>query len=162
VGWFGPVGESSMEKAIKKAEGLTKDLLKKLKVEAKVDVSEKDSAVNISLEGEDLGLLIGYHGENLEAIQLILGLMVNKNIEGEDWIPVNLDIGGWRDERVQALRTMVEKATIDIESTKEPVELPPLPASQRRMIHMILADLSDFTSESIGEEPNRKVVIRKA
>lgn len=162
MGRIDPIDKSNMEKAIKKAKDITKDLLKKLKVDAKVEVAEKDSVINISLEGEDLGLLIGYHGENLEAMQLIIGLMVNKNIDGEEWVPVNLDVGGWRDERIQVLRRMVEKAVLDIESVKEPVELPPMSASQRRMVHTILADFPGFISESIGEEPNRKVVIKKA
>ena len=55
MGWFDPIDKSSMEKAIKKAQGLTKDLLKKLKIEAKVKVTEKDAVISISLEGEDLG-----------------------------------------------------------------------------------------------------------
>lgn len=162
MGWFEPVDKSSMEKAIKKAKDITKNLLKKLNVDAKVKVTEKDSVIDINLEGEDLGLLIGYHGENLEAMQLIIGLMVNKNIDSEEWVPINLDVGGWRDERIQVLRTMVEKATVDIASAKEPVELPPMSASQRRMVHMIIADFPGFISESTGEEPNRKVVIKKS
>ena len=162
MGRFDPVGKSNMEKVIKKAEDITKDLLEKLKVDAKVEVVEKDSVININLEGEDLGLLIGYHGENLEAMQLIIGLMVNKNIKSEEWVPVNLDVGSWRDERIQVLRAMVEKATIEIKSVKESVELLPMSASQRRMVHMILADFPGFISESMGEEPNRKVVIKRA
>lgn len=162
MGWSDPVDKSSMEKAVKKAKDITKDLLKKLKVDAKVEATEKDSVININLEGEDLGLLIGYHGENLEAMQLIIGLMVNKNIDNEEWVPINLDVGGWRDERIQVLRTMVEKATIEVESAKEPIELPTMSASQRRMVHMIIADFPGFISESAGEEPNRKVVIKKS
>jgi spoIIIJ-associated protein len=156
------MGKSDLEKSIKTAEELTKELLKKLQVEADVKTSEVESAVQIDVDGDDLGLLIGYHGETLEALQLLLGLMVNKEIGNEGWVPVNLDIGGWKAKRAQVLKSMVEKAASDIEGSDEASELPPMPASQRRTVHLILADFPNLTSESIGEEPNRKVIIKKA
>ena len=156
------MGKVALEKSIKAARGLTEELLKKLQVEADVKTSEVESAVQIEVNGDDLGILIGYHGETLEALQLLLGLMVNKETGGEEWIPVNLDIGGWKDKRSQVLRSMVDKAASDIEGSKEIAELPPMPASQRRTVHLILADFPNLTSESVGEEPNRKVIIKKA
>lgn len=150
-----------MEKSLKIANDLTKELLNKLGVEAKIDVSEQDEAIHIAVEGDDLGILIGFHGENLEAVQLILGLMINKKLEEEDWLPVNFDVGGWRKERVEVLRSMIDKAKIELKDSKEAVELPPMSASQRRMVHVLLSDYKGITSESVGEEPNRKVVIKK-
>ncbi len=156
------MGKSDLEKGIKKAQKLTEELFKKLQVEADIKASEAESAVQVDVSGDDLGLLIGYHGETLEALQLLLGLMVNKEVGDEGWVPVNLDIGGWKAQRSQVLKTMVEKASSDIEGSGETSELPPMPASQRRMVHLILADFPNLTSESIGEEPNRKVIIKKA
>lgn len=154
--------KSNFEKSIKAAQELTEELLKKLQVKAEVKASEAESAIQIDIEGDNLGLLIGYHGETLEALQLLLGLMVNKKAKNEEWVPINLDIGDWKDKRSQILKSMVEKAASDIEKSKEAAELPPMPASQRRTVHLILADYSGFTSESVGEEPNRKVIIKKA
>lgn len=156
------MGKSDLEKGIKEAQKLTEELFKKLQVEADIKASEVESAVQVNVSGDDLGLLIGYHGETLEALQLLLGLMVNKEVGDEGWIPVNLDIGGWKAQRSQVLKSMVEKAATDIEVSDETSELPPMPASQRRMVHLILADFPNLTSESIGEEPNRKVTIKKA
>lgn len=150
-----------MEKSLKIAKDLTKELLSKLGVEAKIGVSEQDDAIHIVVEGDDLGILIGFHGENLEAVQLILGLMINKKREDEDWLPVNFDVGGWRKERAEILRSMIDKAEIELKGSKEAVELPPMSASQRRMVHVLLSDYKGITSESVGEEPNRKVVIKK-
>ena len=156
------MGKDNLEKSIKTAQELAEELLKKLQVKGKVKVFEVESAVQIEVSGEDLGILIGYHGETLEALQLLLGLMVNKEVEGEEWVPVNLDIGEWMSKRTQVLKSMVEKAALDIEGSEGTFELPPMPASQRRTVHLILADFPNFTSESMGEEPNRKVIIKKA
>ena len=150
-----------MEKNLKIANNLTKELLSKLGVEAKISVSEQDEAIHIAIEGDDLGILIGFHGDNLEAVQLILGLMINKKLEDEEWLPVNLDVGGWRKERTEILKSMIDKAEMELKESKEAVELPPMSASQRRMVHVLLSDYNGITSESVGEEPNRKVVIKK-
>ncbi len=154
--------KSDLEKGLRIALDLTKELFKKLGVDAKVKCREENSTFYIDIEGEDLGLLIGYHGENLESLQLLLGLMVNKNLGSKEWVPVILDIGGWKLERSQALRSMVEKVVPEIGVSKEKIELPPMPASQRRLVHVILGDFPGLTSVSEGEEPNRRVVIRKA
>lgn len=155
------MGKQSMEKGVKLAKELTEELLSKLDIKAKIDTSEQDAAIHIGVEGEDLGILIGYHGENLEAVQLILGLMINKKLGGEEWVPVNLDIGEWRKERYEVLRSMVDKAEMELKENRESVELPPMSASQRRMVHVLLSDYKGITSESVGEEPNRKVIIKK-
>ena len=155
------MGKQSMEKGIKFAKELTEELLSKLGVKAKIGVSEQDDAIHIGLEGDDLGILIGFHGENLEAVQLILSLMINKKLEGEEWLPVNLDVGGWRKERAEVLKSMINKAELELKGNKSSVELPPMSASQRRMVHVLLADYEGITSESTGEEPNRKVIIKK-
>ena len=155
------MGIQNLEKELKIARQLTENILKELEITAKVDVKEENEAIQINIDGDELGLLIGYHGENLEALQLLLGLMVNKKLDTVEWIPVNLDIGKWRSDRMNELRSMVEKAASEIGVSKETVELLPMPASQRRMVHLILSDFLNLTSVSEGEEPNRRVVIKK-
>ena len=155
------MGKQNLEKELKIAKELTEHILKELKIAAKVGVKEEDKAIQINIDGDELGLLIGYHGENLEALQLILGLMINKKAGGGEWIPINLDVGKWRADRMNELRSMVEKAASEIGVSKETVELLPMPASQRRMVHLILSDFPNLTSISEGEEPNRRVVIKK-
>lgn len=151
-----------LEKGVKLAQNLAEELLQKLEIKAEVKTKEENSSIYIDIEGGDLGLLIGYHGESLEALQLLLGLMINKNLGGEEWVPISLDIGGWREERVQAIRSLVKKMISEIGDSKDKVELPPMPASQRRTAHLILGEFPGFTSESIGDEPNRRVIIKKS
>ena len=156
------MGKASAEEKLKVAKDITKRLLKEMGVEADVKTSEVDEAVNIDVEGDDLGLLIGHHGETLESLQVIVGLLVNKKLGLDEWVQVSLDVGGWRDERQEALKAIVQKAAAEISADKDSVELSPMPPSQRRMVHLILGDFPELTSESVGEEPSRKVVIKRA
>ena len=153
--------KQNLEKSKKLAKDITKELLKKIDIEAKIKGSTLEDSVKVDIEGEDLGLLIGYHGETLESLQLIVSLLVNNKLEGE-WVPISLDIGGWKEERSESLRNLVEKVTSEVKDTNKEVALQPMSSQQRRMVHLILSDYPELTSVSEGEEPNRRVVIKKA
>ena len=153
--------KQNLEKSKKLAKDITKELLKKLDIEAKIKGSTLEDSVKVDIEGEDLGLLIGYHGETLESLQLIVSLVVNNKLEG-DWVPISLDIGGWKEERSESLRNLVEKVSSEVKDTNKEVALQPMSSQQRRMVHLILSDYPELTSVSEGEEPNRSVVIKKA
>ena len=86
--------------------------------------------------------------------------MINK--AEPDWVPVSLNVGGWRQAREEALGKMVSEAVNEIKEGRSEVALPPMSASQRRLVHLALTNFPDFKSESEGDEPNRKVVIKKA
>ncbi|MEX0617241.1 MAG: R3H domain-containing nucleic acid-binding protein [Candidatus Woykebacteria bacterium] len=149
-------------KNLKIAKETTEELLKLLNIEAGVKAESLESSISIDISGEDLGLLIGHQGDNLEALQLVLGLIVNNKKNGPaDWTPVSVDVGGWREEKSQALKSMIENIAAEIEKEGGERALPPMPASQRRMAHLILADFPGLISESDGEEPNRRVIIKK-
>lgn len=153
--------KQNLEKSKKLAKDITKELLKKLDIKAKIRGDTLEDSVKVDIEGEDLGLLIGYHGETLESLQLIVSLLVNNKLEGE-WVPISLDIGGWKEERSESLRNLVEKVTSEVKDTNKEVALQPMSSQQRRMVHLILSDYPELTSVSEGEEPNRRVVIKKA
>jgi spoIIIJ-associated protein len=151
------------------AEEIAKSLFSKLGVKANIVASEEDDNLLIRVEGEDLGILIGYHGETLQSLQLVLSLMVNKAVKANEdssasddtrWKRVLLDIGHWRDSREEALRQLALRSVEKARFSKEPVSLPPMSASERRIIHLALQDNPEVTSESEGEGRNRRVVIR--
>ena len=156
------VSKSKISEIKKETKVLTEKLLELIGVEAKVEADADAELIKIMISGEDLALLIGYRGEHLESLQLILGIVVNKKLSLDPRIPVVVDIDGWREQREEALRSLVEKEIKNI-SLKQPfVELPPMPPSQRRTVHILVKDQEGLTSESSGEEPNRYVVIKKA
>lgn len=149
------------------AEKLTKEftenLLEKIGLEAKIRTSEKDNLIEVIVEGENLGALIGYHGETLESLQLLLALMLNRTFKEEDWKRVSVDIGSWREERKATLKSMVEKAIEEIKaSDSSRVSLPPMSAAQRREVHIIVSEqFNDYQTQSEGEDPYRKVFLVK-
>lgn len=151
-----------MAQKIKDSKKLTEELLKKLEIKANIEVEEVDETTQkVSISGEDLGVLIGYHGKTLEALKLVLGLMVNKGREESDvWTRVLVDVGGWRTAREDSLREMAERAASRVRSYKESVALPPMNASDRRVIHVALQEEIDIVSESEGEGEERRVIVK--
>ena len=155
------VSKSEFVKIKKETKVFTEKLLGLLDVKAKVEVEADADLIKVMISGEDLGLLIGYRGENLESLQLILGIAINKKLSLEPRMPVVVDIDGWRQQREESLRSLVEKEIKNISSKNPSVELPPMPPSQRRTVHLLVKEQDGLTSESSGEEPNRYVVIKK-
>ena len=153
--------ETSTKKIEKEASALTEKLIKMLGVEASVKVETEDDLIKIKIDGADLGLLIGYRGENLESLQLILGIILNKKIGTESWYHVLVDIGGWRKMREEALSALVDREVAKMSPTKNFVELPPMPPAQRRTVHILVEQYPELTSESVGEDPSRHVVIKR-
>lgn len=144
------------------AKKTTEKILKFTGVDANVDVEVQEDLIKVNIEGEDLGLLIGYRGENIESFQLILGIILNKNLELENWRPVLVDVGGWRKQREESLRMLVSKEVEKISENEPSVELPPMPPAQRRSVHILVGEYDGLTTESAGDGANRHVVIRKA
>lgn len=143
--------------AVDTIKELAQDLLADLGVPVEAEVAERDDTVRVILSGDDLGILIGRRGETLNAFQLILGLMVQAQL-GE-WQPLVVDAGGYRDERAQYLRDMAIRAADQARFTARPVEMIPLSAYERRLVHTAIAEIDDISSESVGEGRERRVVV---
>lgn len=154
--------KTDLKKIEKEAVKLAEKTLTLLGIKAGVKTKSEGQVVRIDIEGEDLGLLIGYRGENLESLQLFLGLALNNKLQTDSWLPVLVDVGGWRSQREESLKTFVEKEITKFSDARQTVELPPMPPAQRRTAHLIVADHEGLVSESEGEGLSRHVVIKKA
>ncbi|MCH7541567.1 KH domain-containing protein [Patescibacteria group bacterium] len=154
-------GKIKSDKIKKEAQTFTTKLLKLIGVDGKVEAEVDEELIKIMISGEDLGLLIGYRGENLESLQLVLGIALNKRLSLDPRMPVIVDVGGWRQQQEESLRSLVEKEIANISSVSNSVELPPMPPTQRRSVHLLVKNYEGLTSESTGEEPNRRIVIKK-
>lgn len=148
--------------AITKATMLT--LLEHMSVQADVSVSlgepddpEQAAPVLVDIQGDDLSLLIGRQAETLSALQLITRLIVGKEIGRAAHIII--DVAGYRQRRDDNLRKLAQKMAKQAVSSGRRQTLEPMSASERRIIHLELRDSEEVTTESIGEEPRRKVVI---
>ena len=124
---------------------------------AKILSNETDSGLQLVIEGDELGFLIGKHGETLDAIQYITGLVVNQADSG--YYRINVDCGNFREKREQSLIELAKKLSAQVLKTGRNVTLEPMNPYERRIIHSTCQSIKDVDSASVGSEPNRCVVI---
>ncbi|MBQ7668226.1 MAG: protein jag [Clostridia bacterium] len=122
-------------------------------------IEEKEDKIAVNIEGKDLGLLIGYRGETLEALQVITSVIANKN--KDNFVRIELDAENYREKRKETLENLAKKKANDVLKYNKNITLEPMTAYERRIIHMALQDNEKITTYSVGEEPYRKIVIKK-
>jgi spoIIIJ-associated protein len=153
-----------LENAKNYAETVVKTLISHMKVNAKVNARILDPEdehdrpmVLIEITGKDLSILIGRRAETLNSLQYITSLMLNQQIG--DWTPMMIDVQGYRFRRERQLRQIARRLADQVVQTNRKQVLEPMPANERRIIHMELRYHPFVTTESIGEEPNRRTTI---
>jgi len=139
------------------------ELLEMMKVPAQIEVrygepdEEGQHPVLVDVQGDDLGVLIGRRAEILNALQYIVNLIVSKQVE--HWVQVNIDVQGYRARHERQLRQMAQRMADQAMKAGRRQVLEPMSASDRRIIHLELRDHPSVTTQSVGEEPTRKVTI---
>jgi spoIIIJ-associated protein len=162
-----PVGEDAElvdENLMNVARDTVSELLKAMKVRAKVTVQQGHpedpqdrTPVQVDIRGDDLSILIGPKAETLNALQYIAGLIISKEVGHS--IPLVVDVEGYRARRSQQIRQLARRMAEQAVRTGKRQLLEPMPASERRLVHIELRDHPEVSTESIGEEPRRKVTI---
>lgn len=135
-----------------------KDFFKKIGIDTKFELSEDDEQISLILETEDSGMIIGYHGETLEALQLILALVLAKKTGA--FKRVSIEVGDYKKNREEWLKNLAQDAKTKAISQQREVFLEDLKGWERRVVHLILADDEEVVSESSGEGRERVLVIR--
>ncbi len=118
---------------------------------------DEDGALNINMEGERMGLLIGKRGQTLDALQYLTNRVAGKAQGG--YVRVKLDTENYRARRKETLESLARNMASKAKRTRRPVELDPMNPYERRIIHTALQDVPDITTYSRGEEPYRKVIV---
>lgn len=136
---------------------LLEEVVDGLGLDVDVHVEESDGVLTGRVEGEDVGLLIGRRGQTIDAVQHLAQRIVFQG--GAADARVVIDADGYRERRAQALRTIALDAAEDALANGESVELDPMPASERRIVHEFLRDRDDVSTHSEGEEPERYLVV---
>ena len=145
------------EKAKANVEKFLNEFLEKAQKGTKYTVETTKTGLNVNLENENLGFLIGYRGETLYALQNIISSVAGKGIENR--VRVILDIEGYKAKRVKSLEELAEKLEKTVIKTRKSITLEPMQAYERKIIHSKLQNSNKVETKSIGEEPRRKVVI---
>ena len=149
---------SIVEKPENEASQVVEELLQKMKIEYQIDNVEWDNGVTrINIVGKDMGLLIGRKGETLNALQFLAGLMVNRKREQK--MRVVLDVEDYRKKREQSLEALALRLSEKVKQTQKNVIMRPMNPQERRIVHTILQEDPQLVTYSMGDEPNRKVVI---
>jgi len=138
-----------------------KDLLAEiadgLGLDVEVEVEEAEGMLRGCLQGEDIGLFIGRRGQTIDAVQHLAQRIVFP--DGPSEVRVVVDADGYRERRAESLRADADEAAEEVLRSGQPVELDPMPASERRIVHEHLRDRGDVETHSEGEEPERYLVV---
>ncbi|NLL72223.1 MAG: protein jag [Clostridiales bacterium] len=147
----------------KSVDNIAKDFLEKIfkamEIEASVDLiyDEESSQLDINIEGEEMGVLIGKRGQTLDSLQYLVSLVINKT--SESYIKVKLDTENYRARRKETLENLAKNIAYKVKRTKRSVTLEPMNPYERRIIHSALQNDKYVETHSEGEDPYRKVVI---
>lgn len=128
-----------------------------MQVAITVSYNEEEKELNVNLEGEDMGILIGKRGQTLDSLQYLVSLVVNKT--SSDYIRVKLDTENYRERRKETLETLAKNIAYKVKRTKRSVSLEPMNPYERRIIHAALQNDKYVVTRSDGEEPFRHVII---
>jgi spoIIIJ-associated protein len=124
---------------------------------AEVNYDQENSTVEVNIDGDEMGVLIGKRGQTLDSLQYLVSLVVNKN--SENYIKVKLDTENYRERRKETLENLAKNIAYKVKRTRKPVSLEPMNPYERRIIHSALQNDKYVETYSEGEEPYRKVVI---
>ena len=138
-------------------EDLLAEIAEGLDLDVEIDVQEGDGLLKGTLQGDDVGLFIGRRGQTIDAVQHLAQRIVFH--EGPSGVRIVIDADGYRERRAEALRTDADDAAEETLRTGRPVEMDPMPASERRVVHEHLRDRGDVETHSEGDEPERRLVV---
>ena len=137
-------------------------LVAEMNIEAEVSMSDGENGEKrITVLGEGAAILIGHHGETLDSVQYLANLAANKKVNGkkEDYVKITVDVEGYRAKREETLRALARRMAARVLKYKKSVMLEPMNPYERRIIHSEIQNIEGVSTNSIGSENNRKIVI---
>ena len=139
-----------------------KTLLENMSIDAEVTMTDGEAGEKrITVSGESAAILIGHHGETLDSLQYLASLAANKKVDGkkEDYVRITVDVEGYRAKREETLRALARRMAQKVIKYKKSVMLEPMNPYERRIIHSEIQNIAGVSTNSIGSENNRKIVI---
>ncbi len=156
--------EPNADQTLNLVEQIVTELLEKMNLEASVEAKYGEQSDNlphtpilVDISGNDLSILIGRRAKTLNALQYITRLILGKELE--HGIPLSIDVEGYRERREQQVRQLARRVADQVVDTKREQALEPMPPNERRFAHLELQDETLVYTESVGQEPYRKVII---
>lgn len=142
----------------KEVKTIIEEILQKLEVEGSIEVTTQEDNVEVVLDTPDTGIVIGYHGEILESLQLVLSMALTK--KAGKFIRVSLEVGDYKKNRTGWLEHLATQAKEQALREQKAVSLPSLKSWERRIVHVYLQSDDEVVSESVGEGRERTLVVK--
>jgi spoIIIJ-associated protein len=136
---------------------VVRELMARMAIDATASVRSAGTPIIIDVMGDDLGLLIGRHGDTLASLQYLVNAIVGRRVNR--WCKVIVDVEHYRLRRDETLRSLANRQASRVRQSNQEITLDPMPANERRVVHMTLQNSPWVVTNSVGEEPNRSVVI---
>ena len=149
--------DDELNSAENKIREFLSTFLKNLNVSEEYDLIKTKNGIEIVFKNEDISFLIGYRGDTLYSLQVILSTIASKGLNNR--IRVLVDIEGYKEKREKTLENLADRMASQVIRTGRQVTLEPMKAYERKIIHSRLQSLNKITTHSIGEEPHRRLVI---
>ena len=156
------ISASYTEGGEKKAFDLVKTIIADMGIEASVEMADGENGEKrITVNGEAASVLIGHHGDTLDSIQYLANLAANMRVDGkkEPYVKITVDVEGYRAKREETLRALARRMAAKVQKYKKSVMLEPMNPYERRIIHSEIQNIAGVSTNSIGSENNRKIVI---
>lgn len=151
--------QEEQDKTAEEAKKFLASVFKGMHLDVTMECLMNEERILLNLHGEGLGILIGKHGQTLDALQYLTNLAAGKAFHHHYF--VLLDVENYRERRKDTLEALARRLAAKVKRTGEPVKLEPMAAGERRIIHLALQDDGAVTTESEGEAPHRYVVIKR-
>ena len=142
------------------AQAVLEELLRLMDLPGTVEILTGGESVRLNVKGTDMGMLIGRRGEKLASLQHLVNLIVAKR-EGE-YTRITVDVENYRGRREEQLRDVADRAAKRVIQTGKIIQLEPMPAVERRIVHMALVENPKVRTQSVGVDPNRRIVVLPA
>lgn len=153
------ISDEQAEKTQEKLEEILKNIFEITNENVSYTIEKNGNQINLTINGDEMAHLIGYKGKTIEAFQSLLNSMLQR--EDEEYAKIFVEINDYKKRKEEKLRRLANKMASNCVKFRRPIKLEPMSAYERLIIHRELADRKDVETESIGEEPRRRVVIKR-
>lgn len=153
------ISDEQAQKTMDKLDEILKNIFSITGEQVDYEIKRNENQINLVIKGNEMKHLIGYKGKTIEAFQSILNSMLQR--EDEEYAKVFVEINDYKKKKEEKLRKLANKMAANCVKFRRPIRLEPMSAYERLIIHRELADRTDVETESIGEEPRRRVVIKR-
>ena len=134
------------------------NITKEMNIEANLEIRRRENGITVTIFSDNNSILIGKNGKNIAALQLLIRQMVNSKLN--ESLSIIIDVGNYKEKRAKSIVSLAKRLAREVYKTKTEVTMDSMNSYERRIVHEALSEDKYVYTESIGEEPNRKVVIK--